>query len=88
MNKHDEPDEHASSVEESESRAYRRIVDALERDDIDELAAALGQVPDPARHAPDDHGGRRISQGGRKERAGLWSGLRRLTTTLQPRRQT
>ena len=43
-----EPDERASDQAEAESRAYRRIVDALERDDIDELAAALGQVPDPA----------------------------------------
>jgi hypothetical protein len=59
----------------------------LERNDIDALAAALGHVPDSAWHAPDSHGGRQISQGGRKERAGLWSGLRRLTTMLQPRRQ-
>jgi hypothetical protein len=81
-----EADERASNQEDAESRAYRRIVDALERDDIDELAAALGQVPDPAWHAPDRHGGRQISQGGRKKRAGLWSGLRRLTTNLQPRR--
>jgi hypothetical protein len=44
----DEPDERASNEEEAKSRAYRRIADALERDDIDELAAALGQVPDPA----------------------------------------
>jgi hypothetical protein len=36
--------------EEAESRAYRRIVDALERDDID-VAAVLGQVPDSAWHA-------------------------------------
>jgi hypothetical protein len=43
----DEPDGSLSSEEEAKSRAYRRIVDALERDDIDELAAALGQVPDP-----------------------------------------
>jgi hypothetical protein len=83
-----EPDERASNQAEAESRAYRRIVDALERDDIDELAAALGQVPDSAWHAPDSHGGRQISQGGREERGGLWSGLRRLTTMLQPRRQT
>jgi hypothetical protein len=83
-----EPDERASSEEEAESRAYRRIVDALERDDIDELAAALGQVPDSAWHAPDSGVGRQISHGGRKERGGLWSGLRRLTTMLQPRRQT
>jgi hypothetical protein len=84
----DAPHDSASSEEEAGSRAYRRIVDALERDDIDELAAALGQVPDSAWHAPDSHGDRQISQGGRKERGGLWSGLRRLTTMLQPRRQT
>jgi hypothetical protein len=83
-----EPDERASNEEEAESRAYRRIVDALERDDIDELAAALGQAPDPAWHAPDSHGDRQISPGGRKERGGLWSGLRRLTTMLEPGRQT
>jgi hypothetical protein len=83
-----EPDERASDEKDAESRAYRRIADALERDDIDELAAALGQVPDPAWHAPDSHGGQQISQGGRKERGSLWSGLRRLTTMLQPRRQT
>jgi hypothetical protein len=50
-----EPDERASNEEEAESRAYLRIVDALERDDIDELAAALGQVPDSTWHAPDGH---------------------------------
>ena len=83
-----EADERASNQEEAESRAYRRIVDALERDDIDQLAAALGQIPDSAWQAPDSHGNRQISQGGRKERGGLWSGLRRLTTILQPRRQT
>ena len=82
-----EPDERASNQEEAESRAYRRIADALERDDIDELAAALGQVPDPAWHAPDSHGDRRISQGGRQKSGSLWSGLRRLATMLQPRRQ-
>jgi hypothetical protein len=86
MSRQAEPDERASNQEEAESRAYRRIADALERDDIDALAAALGQVPDPAWHAPDNHGGRRISQGGRKTRFGLWSGLRRLTTMLQPGR--
>ena len=84
----EQPDERASNQEYAESRAYRRIVDALERDDIDELAAALGQVPDPGRHAPDTYGGRKISQGGDTKGLGLWSGLRRLTTMLQPRRQT
>jgi hypothetical protein len=81
-----EADERASNQEDAESRGYRRIADALERDDVDELAAALGQVPDPAWHAPDSHGGRRISQGGRKKRVGLWSGVRRLAIMLQPRR--
>jgi hypothetical protein len=83
-----EPDERASNEEDAESRAYRRIVDALERDDIDELAAALGQVPEPAWHAPHCHDGRRISQGGHQKSGGLWRGLRRLTSMLQPKRQT
>jgi hypothetical protein len=82
-----ELDERASNEEEAESRAYRRIARALEHDDIDELAAALGQVPDPAWHAPDSNGGRRISQGGHQKRGSLWSGLRRLATRLQPKRQ-
>jgi hypothetical protein len=82
----DEPDEKLGNDEDAASRAHRRIADALERDDIDALAAALGQVPDPAWHAPDSD--LQISPSGRKERGGLWSGLRRLTTMLQPRRQT
>jgi hypothetical protein len=82
----DAPHGSATNQEDAESRTYRRIVDALERDDIDELAAALGQVPDPAWHAPDGHGGLRIQGGRKKKRVGLWSGLRRLATTLQPRR--
>ena len=76
------------SASNREDRAYRRIVDALERSDIDQLAAALGQVPDPAWQVPDSHGGRQISQGSRKDRGGWWSGLRRLTTMPQPGRQT
>ena len=47
MSRQDETDEHASSEEEAELRAYRRVASALKRSDIDELAAALGQVPDP-----------------------------------------
>ncbi len=87
MSIHDEPDERASNEEDAESRAYRRIVDALKRDDIGELAAALGQVPDSAWHAPDNRGGRRTGQGGRQKSGSLWSGLRRLVAMLQPRRQ-
>jgi hypothetical protein len=82
-----EPDKRASNEEEAESRAYRRIADALERDDIAELAAALRQVSDPAWHAPDSHGGRKISQGGHQKSGSLWSGLRCRATMLQPRRQ-
>jgi hypothetical protein len=67
----DAPHDSASNQEDAKSRAYRRIIDALERDDIDELATALGQVPDSAWHAPDSHGDRQISPGGRKERGGL-----------------
>jgi hypothetical protein len=83
----DAPHDCASSEEDAESRAYRRIADALERDDIDALAAALGQAPDPAWHAPDNHRGRRISQGCREKSGSLWSGLRRLAIMLQPWRQ-
>lgn len=82
----DAPRDSASNQEDADCRVYRRIADALERDDIDELAAALGQVPDSAWQPPDSHGDRQISQGGRKKRGGLWSGLRRLTAILQPRR--
>jgi hypothetical protein len=88
MSRLDAPHDSAGSEEEAESRAYRRIAGALERDDIDELAAALGQVPDPAWHAPDTTGGRKISQRGITNRLGLWSGLRRLTTLLRPGRQS
>jgi hypothetical protein len=88
MSMQNEPEDRASSKEEdAESRAYRRIASALEHDDLDELAAALGQVPDSAWHAPDSRGGQKTSHGGRKKRGGLWSGLRRLTSMLQPRRQ-
>jgi hypothetical protein len=88
MSMRHQPDDSLSNEEEAESRAYRRIADALERDDIDELAAALGQVPDPTWDAPDSDGaGRRISQGGRQKSGNLWSGLRRLASMLQPRRQ-
>jgi hypothetical protein len=87
MSMHHEPDDGRGNEEDAESRVCRRIADALKRDDIDDLAAALGQVPEPAWYAPDSHGGRQISRGGRKERGGLWSGLRRLASMLQPRRQ-
>jgi hypothetical protein len=43
MSRQDEPDDSLSSEEEAELRAYRRIASALERSDVDELAAALLQ---------------------------------------------
>jgi hypothetical protein len=46
MSKQNEPRDSASSEEEAELRALRRIASALERGDIDELAAALSQEPD------------------------------------------
>ena len=58
MSRHDEPDERVSSEEEAELRAMRRIASALERGDVDELAAALSEEPDPARPAPASHGRR------------------------------
>jgi hypothetical protein len=48
MSKPDEPREGASSREEAELRVLRRIRSALERDHIDELAAALLEQSDPA----------------------------------------
>jgi hypothetical protein len=56
MSMQDEQDGSLSSEEEAELRAFRRIASALERGDIDELAAALQEEPDPARPAPVSHG--------------------------------
>jgi hypothetical protein len=44
MSNHNAPNDSASSGEEAELRALRRIASAFERDDIDELAAALYQI--------------------------------------------
>jgi hypothetical protein len=51
MSMQDKPRDSLSSEEEAELRAFRRIVNALERGDGDELAAALSQ-PDPAWPGP------------------------------------
>ena len=56
MSMQDEPRDSASSEEEAELRAFRRIASALERGDIDELAAALLEEPDPAWAGPASHG--------------------------------
>jgi hypothetical protein len=55
MSMQDEPDDSTSSKEEAELRAFRRIINALEGDDVAELAAALGQVADPAGPGPGSH---------------------------------
>jgi DNA-binding GntR family transcriptional regulator len=52
MSMQDEPGGSLSSEEEAELRAYRRIASALERGDVDALAAALREETDPARPAP------------------------------------
>jgi hypothetical protein len=86
MIRFDAPHDSVSNEEDAESRAFRRIAEALERDDIDELAAALGQDPDPAWSSAESHGDRTTTQDGPRKRASFWSGLRRLTARLQPRR--
>jgi hypothetical protein len=48
MSNHDGPDDRVSNEEEAELRAFRRVASALERGDIDELAAALLEESDPA----------------------------------------
>jgi hypothetical protein len=59
MGMQDERDGSRSSEEEAELHAFRRIASALERGDVDELAAALLEEPDPAWPAPGSHGGRK-----------------------------
>jgi hypothetical protein len=55
MSKPDEPRERASGKEKAELRVFRRIPSALERDHIDELAAALLEQSDPAWSEPGSH---------------------------------
>jgi hypothetical protein len=51
----DEPRDSASSREEAKLRVFRMIPSALERDHIDELAAALLEQSDPAWSGPGSH---------------------------------
>jgi hypothetical protein len=56
MSKPDEPRDSASSREEAKLRVFRKIPSALERDHIDELAAALLQsdpASEPGNHRPE-----------------------------------
>jgi hypothetical protein len=55
MSKQDEPDDSASGEEEAVMRAARRIVSALERGDVHELAAALSEARDPESPWPGSH---------------------------------
>ena len=56
MSKQNKPPESTDRAEDADlARTFDRFVSALERGDIDELAAALGQVPDPAWPAPASH---------------------------------
>jgi hypothetical protein len=81
MRKPDEPDNRAISEEEADERAYHRIIAAMDSGDIEEFAAAIGQVEDPVPPAPP-------GQRGRNKSNGFWSVLRRLRTSIRPRRET
>jgi hypothetical protein len=59
MSKQDEPDDSASSEEEAELRAFRDIVSALDRGNVDDLAAALSRTDDPAPRRPGAMDGRK-----------------------------
>jgi hypothetical protein len=61
MSNLDRQNDSASSEEDAVSRAFRRIASALERSDVDELAAALYQMDDAAWPAPASHGGQKKS---------------------------
>lgn len=56
MPMHDEPNNRPGSEEEAELRPLRRVASAFEHGDIDELAAALYRVLDPALLEPGSHG--------------------------------
>jgi hypothetical protein len=47
MSKQDVPYDSATSKDEAVMRACRRIISALERGDVHELAAALSEARDP-----------------------------------------
>jgi hypothetical protein len=56
MSNRDEPEASAGSAEDAHlARLYEALLRVLEGDDIDELAAALGQTPDSASPAPERH---------------------------------
>jgi hypothetical protein len=76
----DETGKQASSAEDdADERAYRRIIAAMDSGDIEEFAAAIGQVADSAPPP---------IQRVRNNSNGFWSALRRLRTGIRTRRET
>jgi hypothetical protein len=53
---HNGPGDSVSNEEDAVMRAFHRIASALERGNVDELAAALSEEPDSAGPAPGSHG--------------------------------
>jgi hypothetical protein len=81
MSIQDDPRDGASREDDADERAYRRIIAAMDSGDIEEFAAAIGQVPDSVLLAPP-------SQRGRNKSNGFWSVPRRLRTRIRLRRET
>jgi hypothetical protein len=69
-----------------EEEAYRRIASALESGDMDEVAAALGQVPEPIRRGPLSHTPATTSRCDPKNSLSMWDGLRRLSARFRSKR--
>ena len=70
----------------SDQETYRRIVSALDSGDIEQMAAALGQRPDPMPPGPLSHRPATTSRRDPKNSAGVWDRLRRLTAMFRSRR--
>jgi hypothetical protein len=82
MSMRDEQDDGASSEEEAAMRTFRDIVSALDRCDVDALAAALSRTDDPAPRPPGVVDGQK-KLGGAGDRS---SAVRPLTGLQQTRR--
>jgi hypothetical protein len=80
MSMQDERDGSLSSEEEAKLQAFRRIASALERGNIDELAAALREEPDPSATCAGE------PRAAERKMTVLWTGLRPNNVT-QPSRQ-
>jgi hypothetical protein len=83
MSIRDEPDDSASSEQEAVMRAFRDIVSALDRDNVDDLAAALLRMDDPAPRQPGAADGQKnVGDGGDSS----FFGARPLTGSQQTKR--